>query len=169
MSQGRRTRGSTRFLLLAAGACVLSATLSCSEEERNSAPPASTREDAFRVQRGRMVRHDIAGPFTGAAQVDDERVLEAMRKTLRHRFVPEEFAGRAYADHPLSIGHGQTVSQPYIVALMTQLAEVGKEAVGPVQATQALMVVRKDEEGALTKRSVLPVRFVPFLREEEKD
>ena len=46
--------------------------------------------------------------------------LDAMRKVERHRFVPEELAPYAYRDHPLQIGHGQTISQPYIVALMTQ-------------------------------------------------
>lgn len=52
--------------------------------------------------------------------IDDERVLEAMRHVPRHEFVPEHFAGQAYEDHPLPIGHGVTISQPYIVALMTQ-------------------------------------------------
>ncbi len=264
MGQRRRTGTLRRFLLIAAGVCLLSTTLSCSEKDRSSnAQPAAKREDAFRVQRERMVRYDIAGRFTGATRVDNERVLEAMRKTPRHRFVPEEFAGRAYADHPLPIGYGQTISQPYVVALMTQLAEVGEGAVvleigtgsgyqaavlaelakevytieivpelgqsaderlkelgyenvhvkvgdgylgwpehapfdailvtaapdeiptplkeqlkpggrmvipvGPVQATQELMVVHKDKEGVLTKRSVLPVRFVPFLRKEEEE
>jgi protein-L-isoaspartate(D-aspartate) O-methyltransferase len=67
------------------------------------------REDMIRVQlRGR----DIA----------DERVIEAMRRVPRHEFVPEELRHAAYDDRPLPIGHGQTISQPYIVALMTQLA-----------------------------------------------
>ncbi|MGJ4804006.1 protein-L-isoaspartate(D-aspartate) O-methyltransferase [Luteimonas sp. SDU82] len=54
--------------------------------------------------------------------IDDARVLEAMRKVPRHRFVPAESAAEAYRDEPLPIGHDQTISQPYIVALMTQLA-----------------------------------------------
>lgn len=53
-----------------------------------------------------------------------ERVLQAMRETKRHLFVPERFRPLAYADRPLIIGHGQTISQPFIVALMTELAEV---------------------------------------------
>jgi protein-L-isoaspartate(D-aspartate) O-methyltransferase len=53
-------------------------------------------------------------------------VLAAMRKVPRHQFVPEELAARAYQDRPLPIGHDQTISQPYIVALMTELAAVGK-------------------------------------------
>jgi protein-L-isoaspartate(D-aspartate) O-methyltransferase len=51
--------------------------------------------------------------------VDDPLVLEAMRRVERHRFVPEEFLDQAYDDHPLPIGYGQTISQPYIVALMS--------------------------------------------------
>ena len=59
-----------------------------------------------------------------ARGVRDPRVLAAMRKVPRHRFVPESQRGRAYEDRPLSIGHQQTISQPYIVALMTELAGV---------------------------------------------
>jgi len=53
--------------------------------------------------------------------VRDPAVLAAMRKVPRHRFVPESLGGQAYDDHPLPIGAGQTISQPYIVALMTEL------------------------------------------------
>ena len=53
--------------------------------------------------------------------VSDERVLAAMESVLRHCFVPERDQRSAYADHPLPIGYGQTISQPYIVALMTEL------------------------------------------------
>lgn len=53
--------------------------------------------------------------------IRDERVLEAMRAVPRHRFVPPEYRYMAYNDGPLPIGSGQTISQPYIVALMTQL------------------------------------------------
>lgn len=54
----------------------------------------------------------------------DERVLSAMRAVPRHCFVPAAERDLAYADHPLPIGHGATISQPYIVALMTQLAHI---------------------------------------------
>lgn len=63
---------------------------------------------------GQLVGRDIV----------DERVLAAMRAVPRHRFVPVGEQELAYADHPLPIGHGATISQPYIVALMTQLARV---------------------------------------------
>jgi len=58
--------------------------------------------------------------------IRDEAVLAAMRKVPRHRFVPENLWDEAYQDGPLPIGHGQTISQPYIVALMTELLEVGR-------------------------------------------
>jgi protein-L-isoaspartate(D-aspartate) O-methyltransferase len=59
-----------------------------------------------------------------ARDVSDPRVLEAMRTVERHRFVPPAVRGAAYGDHPIPIGHDQTISQPYIVALMTELARV---------------------------------------------
>ncbi len=55
-----------------------------------------------------------------ARGVRDKRVLEAMAKVPRHLFVPESFRSRAYTDEPLPIGEGQTISQPYIVAYMTE-------------------------------------------------
>jgi protein-L-isoaspartate(D-aspartate) O-methyltransferase len=59
--------------------------------------------------------------------VQDERVLEALRSIPRHWFVPEEYVNVAYSDGPLPIGQGQTISQPYIVALMTELLELQGE------------------------------------------
>jgi protein-L-isoaspartate(D-aspartate) O-methyltransferase len=53
----------------------------------------------------------------------DEKVLSALNEVRRHEFVPRNARGEAYANHPLPIGHGQTISQPYIVALMTDLVE----------------------------------------------
>ena len=57
--------------------------------------------------------------------VQDEAVLQAMRAVPRHRFVPEPMRARAYEDLPLEIGEEQTISQPYIVALMAELGRVG--------------------------------------------
>ncbi|RMD59913.1 MAG: protein-L-isoaspartate(D-aspartate) O-methyltransferase [Nitrospirae bacterium] len=53
--------------------------------------------------------------------IKDERVIKAMEETPRHLFVSPDLADRAYEDYPLPIGHGQTISQPYIVAIMTEL------------------------------------------------
>jgi protein-L-isoaspartate(D-aspartate) O-methyltransferase len=69
-------------------------------------------------QRARMVRTQIA-----ARGISNERVLEAMRAVPRHLFVPEIMRADAYRDGPLPIGSGQTISQPYIVAAMTELVD----------------------------------------------
>jgi protein-L-isoaspartate(D-aspartate) O-methyltransferase len=91
-----------------------------------SCRPAPDRDDATRArEREEMVAQQIA-----ARGVRDERTLAAMRAVPRHLFVPEEFASQAYADHPLPIGHGQTISQPYIVGFMTQALDLdGSETV----------------------------------------
>ena len=73
-------------------------------------------QDAPAVERARMVAEQIQ-----ARGVRDARVLAAMRDVPRHRFVLASQEAEAYQDRPLSIGHGQTISQPYIVALMTEL------------------------------------------------
>ena len=57
--------------------------------------------------------------------VSDPRVLDAMRRVPRHEFVPEPYRAQAYEDHPLPIGDGQTISQPYIVALMLEALQFG--------------------------------------------
>jgi protein-L-isoaspartate(D-aspartate) O-methyltransferase len=60
--------------------------------------------------------------------VNDPRVLDAMRTVKRHLFVPEHQLSHAYEDYPLPIGHGQTISQPYIVAVMTEGLEIDESA-----------------------------------------
>jgi len=82
-------------------------------------PTAPGDEAVFAQQRERMVIETIQ-----ARGITDERVLEAMRTVPRHLFVPEEQRPYAYGDHPLPIGFNQTISQPYIVALMTELLEL---------------------------------------------
>jgi protein-L-isoaspartate(D-aspartate) O-methyltransferase len=78
-------------------------------------------EDPLAVARQHMVDEQIAGPGRG---VTNEVVLRAMRKVPRHEFVPEHLRARAYDDCPLPIGHGQTISQPFVVAFMTERLEV---------------------------------------------
>lgn len=68
------------------------------------------------------------GYLTGRSALQ-QRVFEALRMVPRHIFVPDELQDSAYANHPLPIGHGQTISQPYIVALMTDLIQPGPEDV----------------------------------------
>jgi protein-L-isoaspartate(D-aspartate) O-methyltransferase len=66
------------------------------------------------------LRREMVSRFVEPRGVDDPRVLEAMRKVPRHLFVPEPLRGKAYGDHSLPIGFGQTISQPYVVGIMTQ-------------------------------------------------
>lgn len=75
--------------------------------------------EQYREKRYQMVKLQIEG-----RGIKDERVLEAMRRIPRHLFVPEDLRDRAYEDGPLPIGEGQTISQPYIVALMTEALEL---------------------------------------------
>jgi protein-L-isoaspartate(D-aspartate) O-methyltransferase len=78
-------------------------------------------EDPFTLQRERMVREQIE-----ARGIRNADALRMMRSTPRHLFVPEDMREYAYSDRPLPIGLGQTISQPYIVALMTELLAAGK-------------------------------------------
>lgn len=78
---------------------------------------AASEDKTFADAREKMVREQIEG-----RGVVDKRVLAAMRKVRRHLFVPKYLSGMAYSDRPLPIGMDQTISQPYIVALMTELA-----------------------------------------------
>jgi len=73
---------------------------------------------AFERERGRMVEEQLV-----RRGVTDPRVLAAMRRVPRHLFVQEAFRERAYGDHPLPIGEEQTISQPYIVGLMSSLLQ----------------------------------------------
>jgi protein-L-isoaspartate(D-aspartate) O-methyltransferase len=78
-------------------------------------------EDRYSSLRKNMVERQIA-----ARGVKDPHVLEAMSRVPRHIFIPDELADRAYDDSPLPIGDGQTISQPYMVAWMTELLAVEK-------------------------------------------
>ena len=88
-----------------------------------TSPPAADADDVSDIdasaradERDRMVREQIE-----ARSVRDTAVLEALRAVPRHAFVPDQFLDQAYDDHPLAIGYGQTISQPYIVAVMTEV------------------------------------------------
>ncbi len=77
--------------------------------------------DEWAPRRLELVEATIAHPRDGRPAVKDPAVLAAMKKVERHRFVPEAWRASSYEDTPLPIGHDQTISQPYIVALMTEL------------------------------------------------
>lgn len=89
---------------------------------------ASPADDAFRKARSRMVdeiAEDVRATSSETGRVAlDRRVINAMRTIPRHLFVPADLRTAAYANRPLPIGYGQTISQPYIVALMTDLLRV---------------------------------------------
>lgn len=76
-------------------------------------------QDPYSIQRKEMVARQIA-----ARGVSDQKVLDAMLNVPRHEFVPHEYRRFAYADQPLPVGEGQTISQPYIVAYMTEALNI---------------------------------------------
>jgi len=113
-----------------------------------------TDED-FAEDRERMVAGQIE-----ARGVRDPRVLAALRATPRHEFVPPEQRSHAYEDRPLPIGEGQTISQPYIVAVMTELLELGGSErvleIGTGSGYQAAVLGR-------LAREVYSIEIVPEL------
>ncbi len=82
-------------------------------------PKERQREDSFLRDRKAMVEEQLR-----ARRIRDERLLSVMMEIPRHRFVPSSLADRAYEDNPLPIGGGQTISQPFIVAEMTQALQL---------------------------------------------
>lgn len=95
--------------------------LTCIIGEAYPAPPS----DPMEKRRSDMVKWDIK-----SRGISDKNVLNAMLKVERHRFIDERQQGDAYSDHPLPIGEGQTISQPYVVAFMTEaVALKGNERV----------------------------------------
>ncbi len=105
--------------------CFLLIYLSGCLGEKSLHPPAivtenlSSRMKQFEIERKQMVESQIRG-----RGIQDERVLAAMSKIPRHQFVDTPWKDLAYSDHPLPIGHQQTISQPYIVAYMSEAAEI---------------------------------------------
>ncbi len=92
------------------------------DQDHSLALSATARpSDGYESQRRRMVEEQLA-----ARGIKDKNVLAAMRKVPRHEYVAKDLRSEAYSDWPLPIGHGQTISQPYIVALMTELLQPKK-------------------------------------------
>ena len=118
-------------------------------------------EDPFTLQRERMVREQIE-----ARGIHNADVLRMMRSTPRHLFVPEDLREHAYSDRPLPIGLGQTISQPYIVALMTELLGAGKTdrvlEIGTGSGYQAAIL-------AGTAKHVYTIEIVPELAKSARD
>jgi protein-L-isoaspartate(D-aspartate) O-methyltransferase len=98
---------------------VLVTACKSKEEAADNVSDKSENTDKFYEERIRMVENQIE-----RRGIDNEIVLDALRSVPRHLFVPETYRSRSYEDGPLPIGHNQTISQPYIVALMTDLLDL---------------------------------------------
>ena len=120
-------------------------------------PDAGDLASGRQGERNRMVNLQIA-----ARKIRDPLVLDAMKKVPRHLFVPAELRSEAYNDYPLPIGYGQTISQPYIVAYMTELLEPGPEhrvlEIGTGSGYQAAVL-------AAIVREVFTLEIIPELAE----
>ena len=123
--------------------------------------PDLNQKDRFREAREAMVRVQIMD-----RGVKDEAILKAMRKVPRHLFVPEEYVNEAYYDSPLPIGYNQTISQPYIVAYMTEVAkpDLSKTAleIGTGSGYHAAIL-------AETVKKVYSIEIVPELARESAE
>ena len=123
-------------------------------------PPADIDEDTASTLRHRMVERQLRG-----RDITNEAVLRVMRSVPRHLFVPARDRVDAYSDHPVPIGHGQTISQPYIVGLMTQLVSPHSESrvldIGTGSGYQAAVLAR-----LATAATVYSIEIVPPLADE---
>jgi protein-L-isoaspartate(D-aspartate) O-methyltransferase len=119
-----------------------------------------TPDERWAAERQRMVDEQLRGRDIRSAPV-----LDAMRRVPRHLFVPEDERGSAYTDHPLPIGFGQTISQPYIVAFMTEALDVNKDhrvlEIGTGSGYQAAIL------GELAKE-VFTIEIIPELAERAR-
>lgn len=120
--------------------------------------PEARALDPFALEREQMVREQII-----QRGIRDQRVIQAMERVPRHRFVPPEQQARAYTDRPLSIDCNQTISQPYIVAFMTEAAHITSDSVvleiGTGSGYQAAVL------GELAKQ-VYSLERIPLLAEQ---
>lgn len=140
-------RAVRRFVCVAG----LAGTLACATNGGEGPPSPASWDTA----RARMVERQLQ-----ARDIRDQRVLDAMRAVPRHLFVPEHVRQDAYGDFPVPIGYGQTISQPYIVAFMTQALEVSPDHVvleiGTGSGYQAAVL-------AELARTVYTIEIVPEL------
>ncbi|MGE5602063.1 MAG: protein-L-isoaspartate(D-aspartate) O-methyltransferase [Nitrososphaerales archaeon] len=124
-------------------------------------PGGASEDSAYTAAREKMVTEQIAG-----RGVKDTSVLDAMRRIPRHRFVPDEYQSASYEDHPLPIGYGQTISQPYIVGLMSEAVGVKPDQkvleIGTGSGYQAAVLA---EMGA----DVYTVEIIPELAKQASD
>jgi len=143
----------------------------CQSSEPDQEPdiqPVTTSEsdledpnDSRLAERERMVEIQII-----SRGVNDPAVLAAMKTVPRHEFVPDNFVSQAYRDHPLPIGYGQTISQPFIVALMTEALNLKKGdrvlEIGTGSGYQAAILAALDTQ-------VYTIEIIPELAQEAED
>ena len=123
-----------------------------------NAPRRASLTDEMMLQRLRMVER-----LRGFYKIADERVLEAMTRLPRHLFVPQAIKSQAYNDNALPISGGQTISQPFIVARMTELLELhGQEKVLEIGAGSGYQTAVL----ALLARKVFAIERLPSLADE---
>jgi protein-L-isoaspartate(D-aspartate) O-methyltransferase len=153
----RSLKNITRSLGLAV---VLSFALPACAQETAETKSETDGQD-FAERRQRMVENQIA-----ARGIDDERVLEAMREVPRHEFMPPETRDWAYADRPVPIGEGQTISQPFVVAFMTEAIDPQPDdkvlEIGTGSGYQAAVLSRLVDE-------VYTIEIFPSLGEQARE
>ena len=123
--------------------------------------PVVAAENEYETARQSMVKHQIKG-----RGIEDPAVLEAMREVPRHLFIEGGYGRYAYNDRPLPIGHGQTISQPYIVAYMTELLNLSEDdnvlEVGTGSGYQAAVL-------AEISRQVFTIEIIKPLAESARE
>ncbi|MEJ5265288.1 MAG: protein-L-isoaspartate(D-aspartate) O-methyltransferase [Bacteroidales bacterium] len=121
---------------------------------------SSSQENDYVRWREQMVSEQII-----SRGIKDKKVIAAMRKVERHRFVPDEYKQVAYGDHPLPIGYEQTISQPYVVAFMTEALELKQTdrilEIGTGSGYQAAILAEICD-------SVFTIEIVPELAQQAK-
>jgi protein-L-isoaspartate(D-aspartate) O-methyltransferase len=162
MSPGRgsqiRYRGSLVCLALAAA-------LGCASEPETQSPAVAARNSAIAGDTFALAREAMVDDQIRARGIRAPAVLTAMRKVPRHRFVPVEVTHMAYNDHAVPIGSGQTISQPYIVAYMTEAAEISPRdkvlEIGTGSGYQAAILGE-------VAREVYTIEIIPELAERAR-
>ena len=138
--------------------CLLAIVFLAQGPACSAETPGPCDQEIFGRERQLMVEKQVR-----ARGVRNPRVLKAMSTVGRHCFVPEVFVGNAYEDHPLPIGKGQTISQPYIVALMTELLDLKASdrvlEIGTGSGYQAAVL-------ATLVKEVYSIEIIPSLGEE---
>ncbi|HUR96579.1 MAG TPA: protein-L-isoaspartate(D-aspartate) O-methyltransferase [Pyrinomonadaceae bacterium] len=127
----------------------------------NGTAPRSNISDGFEIPRARMVEH-----LRNHYKIADDRVLEAMNRVPRHAFVPDALKSQAYKDNALPISSGQTISQPFIVARMTELLELtGRERILEIGSGSGYQTAVL----ATVARKVFAIERIPILAAEAKE